>query len=239
VNRLTLAVLISVGSLLMPVVAQATPVTISVESWNSGNGGFGFSALHAATSAAVTKTNGGKYWRSGAINYQVNPDGLLTGDLSSDVLTMNGSMSLINAPGQLLLNGTIDFGSSVTAGALMGTLDYELTTSGGTRVETGTFYFFNYNDFANDPACNPNDLCAGDIYRLWGNNWNNVDAGTTQPADNVMVSTDSGTTFALATAHRGIDMGGVVAAVPEPGPMVLFSTSLIVASILARRSRRS
>ncbi len=231
-RRFTLATLIFLGTLLLSLAAQATPVTISVDGWQTSDGNFSFSAFHGATSAATTR-DGATYWRSGSIDFNVNPPGELSGDLTGEVLSSVSGLVALDGAGTILLDGMLDF--SVADGDLIGTLDYELTTGGGAHVETGTFYFFNYA--FSSGTCDANDLC-GDVYRLWGNNWDNqaADAGLLKPDDNVMVSWDGGASFVMGTEHRGVDLGGMITLVPEPHAAVLFAVGLSAAGISIRET---
>jgi len=207
--------LLCLGVFLTPVAAQAVPVTVSVEDWKTTDGNFGFSVLHDASNGG--EIDGALFLMSGSITYEVNPTGVLTGDLVGDVLSVSGIVQL-NGAGTLELSGVLDFG--VASGDLIGELDYVLTTGGGSTVESGTFFFFN-NDYTNG-TCDANGLC-GDLYRLWGNNWDNVAAGLDPPTDRVL---------------RGIDLGGVIAPIPEPGAGLLFGAAFFVVGWALRRDAR-
>ena len=86
--------------MLTPLASPAVPVTIAIDQWQTTDGNFGFSALHSATSSGITY-DGGLFLRSGTIDYQVNPNGLLSADLMGDVLDIQLGTVQLNGAGTL------------------------------------------------------------------------------------------------------------------------------------------
>ena len=212
---------------LFPFAASATPVSISVEGWQTVDGNFGFSVVHSAT-GGLMQMGGLDFYAGGVIQYEFSsPTQFMSGDLTGSVLSIDASsLSLDGGSLFKVQSSVLDFG--VANGDLIGALGYELVDSGGS-AETGAFYFYNF-DFTNG-SCDANALCqATGEYRLWGNNWAN--AISDRPDDNVMIDR------MFATRHRGIDLGGdfVSAPIPEPSSAVLFGFgALAVGGGLRRR----
>lgn len=211
---------------LAPLVAAATPVSVSVEPWKTIDGNFGFSVIHGATGGHMT-LGGIDLYAGGAIEYAfAGPTQFLSGDLTGSVLRLDDA-SLALDGGSIFNVGAsvLDFG--VAEGGLIGALGYELVDAGG-DVEVGSFYFYNFD--LTDGRCDANGLCsASGQYRLWGNNWEN--AVEDRPLGNVVINGQP------ATRLRGIDLGGgiVSAPVPEPRAALLFGLgSLVVGSGLRR-----
>lgn len=212
---------------LCPLTAAATPVSISVEPWRTTDGNFGFSVIHEATGGLMQR-GGSNFYAGGSISYAFSdPVQFMTGDLTGSVPTLDASSLLLD--GGSLFNiesAVLDF--SVAAGSVIGLLGYELVDVGGS-VESGSFYFYNF-DYT-DGSCDANGLCVDSgQYRRWGNNWEN--AIHDKPQGSVFVD------GVLATRFRGIDLGGeiVSAPVPEPSAALLFGFgALIVGSRLHRR----
>ena len=210
----------------LPLSAQATPVSISVEPWRTLDGNFGFSVIHSAT-AGLMQRGGMDLYAGGSIQYGfAGPTQFMMGDLTGDVLSLEAS-SLALDGGSIfnVQNSELDFG--VANGELIGSLGYELVDSGGS-VETGSFYFYNFD--LTSGRCDANGFCSNSgEYRLWGNNWENAVADSQK--GNVVID------GLRDTRLRGIDLGGNVASapVPEPSAALLFGFGSLVACRGLRR----
>ena len=145
--------------ILLPLTAAATSVTMSVEPWQTYDGNFGYSVIHAPTGEI-------QYGFSGPTQY-------LTGDLTGSVLTLDGGSLALNGGSIFNVQASVlDFG--VGNGQLIGALGYQLVDVGGS-VENGSFYFYNH-DYS-DGQCDANGLCSDSgVYRLWGSNWDDGSA---------------------------------------------------------------
>lgn len=215
--------------ILTPLTSLATPVSISVEPWKTIDGNFGFSVIHGAT-GGLMQMGGMDFYAGGSIEYEFSsPTQLMTGDLDGFVLNFD-AYSLLLDGGYIfsIEDSALDFG--VAGGELIGTLGYEIVDiSQGGNVESGSFYFYNF-DYTNG-SCDANGFCSDSgQYRLWGNNWDNSLGDKSE--GNVYVD------GVQTTRHRGIDLGGAIVAapVPEPSAALLFGFgSLIVGSGIRRR----
>lgn len=215
-------------TLLLPLAAAATPVTMTIAPWKTTDGNFGFSAIHDATSGRTVK-NGLEFQTTGSIQYRFSaPTQSVRGELVDSVLTLEAtSLQLDGGSIFELRTSVLDFG--VTEGGLIGSLGYRLVDGASGSVESGAFSFYNL-DFTNG-ACDANGFCASTgSYRLWGNNWDATFGSG--GVDNVIVD------GVAITRLRGLDLGGDIAAapVPEPGAALLFGAGVMLAGGHLRRN---
>ena len=164
------------------------------------------------------------FYAGGAIQYEfASPTQFVSGDLSGMVLSLDETSLALDGGALFTLKASVlDFG--VANGAKIGQLDYALAAGGS--VEEGSFHFYNF-DFTNG-SCDANGYCAASgQYRLWGNNWDNGVAD--RPDGNVLVD------GVVATRHRGIDLGGRIAPVPEPSAALLFGLGALAVGAGIRR----
>ncbi len=210
-----------------PLAAFASPVSISVEPWRTVDGNFAFSVIHGATGSLMQR-GGVEFYAGGPVQYGFSgPTQFLTGDLTADVLSLEaGSLALDGGSIFNVQTSVLDFG--VAGGDLIGSLGYEWVDVGGS-VETGSFYFYNF-EYTNE-GCDANGFCSDSgEYRLWGNNWEN--AVEDQAKGNVVIN------GIRESRQRGIALGGrvVSAPVPEPSAALLFGFgALVVGGRLRRR----
>jgi len=147
--------LATLALLLVPALAQATPVQLVL---NSGTeGGFQFSVLTSGSSSCEFISVGGspvEFCKTG--NPTRDLSGTLSADLTAGVLSnIMGTIFVAGDTDIIVTDGTVDFGAS-------GPDEFgaELITS-----THGTFYFLDHT-FAG--TANSFDGVVG---RLWGNNW--------------------------------------------------------------------
>lgn len=215
--------------LLLPLSAQAVPISYAVEMGSQG--GFQFSYIHSAGSGPrlddIRPIGGGapvddvRFKWSGEKYFSLS--GNITGDLTGNVLTLDNDI-VLDATGMNSYAGQ-DWSLAITGGTLTqvgpgdlmeGTIDYVLSNDFGPESASGTFYFF-ARAFAG-----PANTLTADQVGGWGNNWDNVN--DSEPLGGGLNSI-------------GMDVRAKGTVIPEPTGFIVFGIGALVAGVGARMRR--
>ncbi len=199
---------LALAVLLLPGLASAVPVVLTVGTGNDG--GISFSTLHSATKKPATIA-GNEFRRNGDDKFS------LSGSLSGDIV-IGATIKVTFDPGTIVVDGGPDI--SVTGGMLEWPgfdPDAETNAFIGTIVTSthGTFHFFDNQSILAPGA----QTITSERILLWGNNW-------TGP-----VPTPG------AIPNWGIDVGleFPTPPAPEPGLAVLMAVGLAGLALFGRR----
>lgn len=204
----------AIAVLVLPVATHAN--TLIEIRMNPNEGGFAFSTLH--TGEASCQTIGGvDFCMSGrrqALEASASSGLYLSGTLDENLLLtqITGSISVLDT-GPITAQDVAVIGGSLDLAMLSDGIQSQRWAGELVTRNLGTFSFLD-ESFAG--AANSYDTQSGAL-RLWGNNWSDA-ARTTG-----------------GVAQLGIDLGGRLSVVPEPGAGLLSLVALAFTTLSVRR----
>jgi hypothetical protein len=182
---------------LLPSLASAAPVPVTLSVTSGASGGFAYSFLHDATSNCITIA-GVQFCQNG-LTYAIDGASTLSGTLDGlHLYDVSGTLDVIGAPDLVVTDGDIDFSASAPD-----TFGGSLTTS------LGVFSFLDH------AFAGPANSFDGSSLFLWGNNWNTgTAAGHADPDYGVdlgfivTVVPEPGTLLLLSAGLAGLGWSG-------------------------------
>lgn len=231
--------------------ASADPISMTINSVGSPDGGFRFSVLHSANGTGTGWATSGSISGNlaGVLNGNYDGTDTITGLTGSISGGLGGLTSYINSetggsysstdPLALLISdgGFHDNGSN--AG---GYLDYRLFVDGD-NVHVGTLFFAD-RTFMTGPNPDANDMMIGSVGRdftFWGNNFKNTGYDWEPVLTALGKSGYAGQVTTFNQLRLGIDLGGqtTTTSIPEPGSMALLCLGSFGIALARRRRKAS